>query len=129
METFVIVFYLLILFMLSVYGANRYYTIYLFKKHRHDVIKPLSEFSTLPKVTIQLPVYNEKYVVERLIEYVSKIRYPKELMEIQLLDDSTDETQEIAKRSVMKREMKDIILNISIEQTEPVSKLELWKMD
>jgi cellulose synthase/poly-beta-1,6-N-acetylglucosamine synthase-like glycosyltransferase len=98
METFTIVFYLLILFMLSVYGANRYYTIYLFKKHRHDVISPLSQFTELPRVTIQLPVFNEKYVVERLIEYVSKIRYPKELMEIQLLDDSTDETQEIAKR-------------------------------
>jgi hypothetical protein len=44
METLTIVFYLIILFMLSVYGANRYYTIYLFKKHRHDVFTPPEQF-------------------------------------------------------------------------------------
>ncbi len=98
METFTIIFYLLILTLLSVYGANRYYTIYLFKKHKNDKIVPKSNFRNLPKVTIQLPVFNEKYVVERLVDYVCKIRYPKELLEIQLLDDSTDDTQEIGKR-------------------------------
>lgn len=98
METFIIVFYLVILFLLSIYGANRYYTIYLFKKHRHDKIVPLANFNDLPKVTIQLPVFNEKYVVERLIDYVSRIRYPRELMEIQVLDDSTDDTVEIARK-------------------------------
>jgi cellulose synthase/poly-beta-1,6-N-acetylglucosamine synthase-like glycosyltransferase len=51
-----------------------------------------------------LPVFNEKYVVERLIDYVSKIRYPRELMEIQLLDDSTDETQEIAQKKCKEKE-------------------------
>ncbi|HPS57025.1 MAG TPA: glycosyltransferase family 2 protein [Spirochaetota bacterium] len=96
METFIIVFYLSILILMSIYGINRYYTIYLFKKHRHDKITPLSQYKKLPRVTIQLPVFNEKYVVERLIDYVVKIRYPKELLEIQVLDDSTDETQEIA---------------------------------
>lgn len=111
METFTIIFYLLILLMLSIYGANRYYTIYLFKKHRHDKITPLSSFSDLPRVTIQLPVFNEKYVVERLIEYVSKIRYPKDLLEIQLLDDSTDETQEIAKRKCDEKRMEGYNIN------------------
>lgn len=104
METLTIVFYLIILFMLSVYGANRYYTIYLFKKHRHDIIIPPQQFNELPKVTIQLPVFNEKYVVERLIDYVLKIRYPKELLEIQLLDDSTDETQEIANNKCIEKQ-------------------------
>ena len=98
METFFIVFYLLILFMLSVYGINRYYTIYLFKKHRHEKMVPSSLFVKLPKVTIQLPVFNEKYVVERLIDHVVRIRYPRELLEIQVLDDSTDDTQEIARK-------------------------------
>ena len=98
METFIIVFYLSILVLMSIYGINRYYTIYLFKKHRHDKITPLSQFKKLPRVTIQLPVFNEKYVVERLIDYVVNIRYPKELLEIQVLDDSTDETQEIASK-------------------------------
>lgn len=96
METFIIVFYLSILILMSIYGINRYYTIYLFKKHRHDKITPLSNFKKLPRVTIQLPVFNEKYVVERLIDYVANIRYPRELLEIQVLDDSTDETREIA---------------------------------
>lgn len=98
METAIIVFYMIILFLLSIYGANRYYTIYLFKKHRHDKILPTGHFNTLPKVAIQLPIFNEKYVVERLIDYVTKIRYPKDLMEIQVLDDSTDDTCEIAER-------------------------------
>ena len=98
METFIIVFYLSILILMSIYGINRYYTIYLFKKHRHDKITPLSEFKKLPRVTIQLPVFNEKYVVERLIDYVVNIRYPRELLEIQVLDDSIDETREIAQK-------------------------------
>ncbi len=98
METFIIVFYLSILILMSIYGINRYYTIYLFKKHRHEKIIPLSQFKKLPRVTVQLPVFNEKYVVERLIDYVVKIRYPKELLEIQVLDDSTDETQQIAQK-------------------------------
>ncbi|MCL2155075.1 MAG: glycosyltransferase [Leptospirales bacterium] len=98
MEIVTLVFYSIILLLLSVYGANRYYTIYLFRKHRFDTIKPLSEFKKLPKVTIQLPIFNEKYVIERLVEHVTNIRYPKNLMEIQILDDSTDETQEIAKK-------------------------------
>ncbi len=97
METFFIVFYLLILTVLSVYGINRYYTIYLFRKHKEEKVTPLGEFSELPKVTIQLPIFNEKYVVERLIDKVVKVRYPRNLLEIQVLDDSTDETTEIAR--------------------------------
>src|SRR5262245_62452303 len=56
--------------------------------------------ATLPRVTVQLPVYNEMYVVERLLDSVCAIRYPKDLLEIQLLDDSTDETRLIARRAV-----------------------------
>lgn len=113
METYIIVFYLFILVLLSIYGANRYYTIYLFKKHRHDKIVPLSNFNSLPKVTIQLPVFNEKYVVERLIDYVSKIRYPRELMEIQVLDDSTDDTREIAKKKCEEKRKEGFNINHS----------------
>lgn len=53
-----------------------------------------------PKVTIQLPIYNEMYVVERLIDNISRIDYPKHLLEIQILDDSTDETSEIIAKKV-----------------------------
>lgn len=111
METFILVFYLVILFLLSIYGANRYYTIYLFKKHRHDKIVPLAKFDSLPKVTIQLPVFNEKYVVERLIDYVSRIRYPRELLEIQVLDDSTDDTTEIARKKCEEKKREGFNIN------------------
>ena len=51
---------------------------------------PITEW---PRVTIQLPIYNERYVIERLVEAVSRFDYPRELLDIQVLDDSTDETQ------------------------------------
>ncbi|HEU4523933.1 MAG TPA: cellulose synthase family protein [Gemmatimonadales bacterium] len=54
----------------------------------------------LPRVTVQLPLYNEMYVVDRLVDSVSRIRYPRELLEVQVLDDSNDETVEIAKAAV-----------------------------
>ena len=103
MENFIIVFYLSILILMSIYGVNRYYTIYLFKKHRHDKTYPQSEFKKLPRVTIQLPIFNEKYVVERLIDYVVNIRYPRQLLEIQVLDDSIDETREIARKKCLEK--------------------------
>jgi cellulose synthase/poly-beta-1,6-N-acetylglucosamine synthase-like glycosyltransferase len=54
------------------------------------------DMATWPFVTVQLPLYNEKYVVERLIDYAARLRYPREKLEIQVLDDSTDETSELA---------------------------------
>ncbi len=56
----------------------------------------------LPIITVQLPIYNEMYVVERLISSVCMIDYPKEFLEIQVLDDSIDETVEIARECVSK---------------------------
>lgn len=67
--------------------------IYLRRERPDKVAPPTSRFQ--PAITIQLPVYNEKYVVERLIEAVSKIEYPREKLEIQILDDSNDETSGI----------------------------------
>jgi len=61
---------------------------------------PKSKFKSLPHVTIQLPIFNEMYVVKRLIDSVIKTDYPRDLLEIQVLDDSTDETIEIAKERV-----------------------------
>jgi cellulose synthase/poly-beta-1,6-N-acetylglucosamine synthase-like glycosyltransferase len=61
---------------------------------------PLREWDRLPFVTIQLPVYNERFVIRRLIASVSQIEYPRELLEIQVLDDSTDDTTEIAQNAV-----------------------------
>ena len=63
---------------------------------------PLSHFEQLPKVTMQLPIFNEIYVVERLLKSVSEIDYPRELLQIQVLDDSTDETRELTVSCVEK---------------------------
>lgn len=88
--------YLGVLLGLSVYGIHRYAIIYLFLKHRKNSPQPDRLFEELPTVTVQLPIYNEYYVVRRLIEAVGKIDYPKDRLQIQILDDSTDETREVA---------------------------------
>src|ERR1700759_408707 len=87
--------YLSVLFGLSAYGVHRYVIIYLFLKNRNRQPKPAGHFKELPKVTVQLPIFNEVYVVERLLRAVSNLDYPKECLEIQVLDDSTDDTRDI----------------------------------
>ena len=87
--------YLSVLFGLSAYGIHRYFIIYLFLKYRNRVPVPAGYFTQLPKVTMQLPIFNEVYVVERLLRAVSEIDYPRKLLQIQVLDDSTDDTREI----------------------------------
>src|SRR2546421_5106121 len=80
---------------LSDYGIHRYITIHLFLKNRKRHTKPTGHFEQLPKVTMQLPIFNEVYVVERLLRSVSEIDYPKDLLHIQVLDDSTDDTRQL----------------------------------
>src|SRR5881392_2231721 len=87
--------YMSVLIGLSAYGIHRYVIIYLFLKHRKRGAVPLGHFQQLPKVTMQLPIFNEVYVVERLLRAVSELDYPRNLLEIQVLDDSTDDTREI----------------------------------
>ena len=79
--------------------AHLLYHFFRFKKNPNISLEPAEK--NLPKVTVQLPVFNEMYVVERLIDAVSKFRYPKDKIEIQILDDSTDETSEIIKRKLV----------------------------
>src|SRR5262245_66196833 len=64
---------------------------------------PVHRFAELPVVTIQLPIYNEMYVVDRLVDAVCAIDYPLDKLEIQVLDDSTDETREIAELAVRRQ--------------------------
>src|ERR1700736_620818 len=87
--------YLSVLIGLSAYGVHRYFIIYLFLKNRKRELVPARRFEQLPKVTMQLPIFNEVYVVERLLHSVSELDYPRELLQIQVLDDSTDDTREI----------------------------------
>jgi len=89
--------YFTVLLILSVYGLHRYDLIRTYFKHRKNAIgEPTGRFEQLPRVTIQLPLYNERYVVERLIEEAVKIEYPRDLLQIQVLDDSTDDTATFA---------------------------------
>jgi len=88
--------YLGVLLGLSAYGIHRYCILYLFLKNRDKAMVPEGHFEHLPKVTVQLPVFNEYYVIRRLIEAAARLDYPKELLQIQILDDSTDETSQIA---------------------------------
>lgn len=92
--------YLSVLLVLSAYGIHRYFIIYLFLKHRKQKSLPAAQFEQLPRVTVQLPIFNEVYVVERLLRSVSELDYPKELLHIQVLDDSTDDTKELTERCV-----------------------------
>src|SRR6187551_204393 len=101
-ETLILVLYFFVLSILAIYGWHRYYLVYLYTKNRGKAANaalppPLAQ---LPRVTVQLPIYNEMYVADRLIDAVCEMDYPRELMEIQVLDDSTDETTEIAELAV-----------------------------
>jgi cellulose synthase/poly-beta-1,6-N-acetylglucosamine synthase-like glycosyltransferase len=104
--------YFAVLLGLSLYGLHRYCIVYLYLKYRNNIPKPLSEFKELPRVTVQLPIFNEMYVVERLLKSVSQLDYPRELLQIQVLDDSTDETRDISEAQV--KELKAAGLDIEL---------------
>jgi cellulose synthase/poly-beta-1,6-N-acetylglucosamine synthase-like glycosyltransferase len=102
LETALLVVYFTVLVMLSFYGLHRYLMAWLYYRHRNDIPTPtrVYEEDELPVVTIQLPCFNERYVIERLIEHTVIIDWPAEKLEIQVLDDSTDDTVGIAQAAV-----------------------------
>ncbi len=93
--------YLLVLLVFSVYGLHRYWIIYLFLKHRRHAPRPAGRFADLPTVTVQLPIYNERYVAERLLRAVGELDYPTDRLEVQVLDDSTDDTRALIDAEVL----------------------------
>jgi cellulose synthase/poly-beta-1,6-N-acetylglucosamine synthase-like glycosyltransferase len=99
-DVFILIPYLAVLTVLAVYGVHRYHLVYLYLRHKDKIAKPKFPLDRKPRVTIQLPVYNELYVVERLVQAACNIRYPRELLQVQVLDDSTDGTTEIAAECV-----------------------------
>jgi cellulose synthase/poly-beta-1,6-N-acetylglucosamine synthase-like glycosyltransferase len=95
--------YFLVLILLASYGIHRYVLVYLYYKHKKNkVVAPPAQFEELPRVTVQLPIFNEQFVIDRLVEAVCRLQYPREKLDIQVLDDSTDETVEVA-RGVVER--------------------------
>jgi cellulose synthase/poly-beta-1,6-N-acetylglucosamine synthase-like glycosyltransferase len=99
-ETLILSAYFFVLIILAIYGWHRYYLVYLYLRNRgHETpTGPLPD--PAPVVTIQLPLFNEMYVADRLIDAVCRLDYPREALEIQVLDDSTDETRTIAEQAV-----------------------------
>jgi cellulose synthase/poly-beta-1,6-N-acetylglucosamine synthase-like glycosyltransferase len=100
----VLVLYFGILTVLAIYGVYRVKQVVDFWRYSRFPPKPKGEFaaSELPFITVQLPLFNEMYVVERLVKAVSEIDYAHDRMEIQVLDDSTDETVALARATVAK---------------------------
>jgi cellulose synthase/poly-beta-1,6-N-acetylglucosamine synthase-like glycosyltransferase len=84
---------------LALYGAHRSALLFLYLRHRHERTVPRLRFgeANLPMVTIQLPMFNEMFVAERLIDAAARVDYPRHRLEIQVLDDSTDTTSTIAR--------------------------------
>jgi cellulose synthase/poly-beta-1,6-N-acetylglucosamine synthase-like glycosyltransferase len=103
-----LILYALLLVFLSIYGGHRYYLAYLYKKHKGDGFIPKGKFDEAPVVTIQLPMYNEMYVAERLIDATCGIRHAEGKLEIQVLDDSTDDTVDVVKRAVARWQAKGV---------------------
>ncbi|HVI09298.1 MAG TPA: cellulose synthase family protein [Candidatus Binatia bacterium] len=93
--------YFIVLVLLAGYGIHRYILVYLYYKHKDKrTTEPAAAFQELPRLTVQLPIFNEQYVVERLLEAVCRLKYPREKLDIQVLDDSTDETIDVARNLV-----------------------------
>ncbi len=92
MSRLLVVAYFAILVTLAIYGVHRYWLVYLYFKNRDNLPPPPRCVDPLPEVTVQLPVFNERYVVERLIDAVCHLNYPSGKLRVQVLDDSTDET-------------------------------------
>ena len=103
LDTLILGAYFFILSILALYGWHRYYLVYQYMKHKDRVPGPPPPVAEWPVVTIQLPIFNEMYVVDRLIDAVCRIDYPSDRLEIQVLDDSTDETRDIAELAVRRQ--------------------------
>ncbi|HEY8186773.1 MAG TPA: glycosyltransferase, partial [Pyrinomonadaceae bacterium] len=100
----ILIVYFTILGILAVYGCYRIKQVIDFWRYRRFVPEPKGSFSEedLPPITVQLPLFNEMYVVQRLVKAVAEIDYPREKLQIQILDDSTDETVKLAVETVEK---------------------------
>ena len=100
LELSVFLAYSSLLLVLSLYGSHRIWMVYLHYRHKFRLPTPAGRFADLPRVTVQLPMFNELFVAERIIDATCALQYPADKLQIQVLDDSTDETQGIARAAV-----------------------------
>jgi len=104
-DTWLLIPYFIVMVILAFYGVHRYQLVWLYYKNRKNAIKwdePPARWpeGELPFVTIQLPIFNEQFVIDRLIDACCRLNYPRDRFEIQVLDDSTDETTVVAQQIV-----------------------------
>jgi cellulose synthase/poly-beta-1,6-N-acetylglucosamine synthase-like glycosyltransferase len=100
-DTALLVPYFIVMVILAFYGIHRYQLVYRYYTNRKNAVRePASHFAELPTITLQLPIFNEQFVVDRLIRACCNLDYPAEKLEIQVLDDSTDGTVEVARTAV-----------------------------
>jgi cellulose synthase/poly-beta-1,6-N-acetylglucosamine synthase-like glycosyltransferase len=99
-QALLLIVYGLAMVFLLVFSLHRFVMVQLYYRNRHGRAGEPRKLAELPRVTVQLPVYNERYVVERLIRSVAAFDYPPDRFEIQVLDDSTDDTSQLAARCV-----------------------------
>jgi len=92
--------YFFVMTVLACYGIHRYALVFKYFKYRKNAAGAPPEVEEWPRVTVQLPIFNERYVIDRLVESVAAFDYPRELLDIQVLDDSTDETKIVARDCV-----------------------------
>ena len=119
--------YFIVLILLASYGLHRYILVYLYYKNRKNrTTEPSARFEDLPRVTVQLPMFNEQYVAERLIDSICKLKYPVEKLDIQVLDDSTDETVTVVRDLVARYAALVIRSAITTAQNEKASKPGHW---
>jgi cellulose synthase/poly-beta-1,6-N-acetylglucosamine synthase-like glycosyltransferase len=91
-------YYAAVMAVLCIYGLHRYWLVWLYMRHRDRVdTTPPGRFGELPRVTVQLPMFNERRVAARVIQAASRLDYPRDRLQIQVLDDSTDESARIAR--------------------------------
>jgi cellulose synthase/poly-beta-1,6-N-acetylglucosamine synthase-like glycosyltransferase len=102
-ENALLIFYIVVLSFPFIFGSNGFLMIYYYFKYRKKQVAQKGELKELPVVTIQLPVYNELYVVNRVVDAICALDYPKDKMEIQVLDDSKDETTSILAQKVSEK--------------------------
>jgi len=93
--------YLGVLLAVCIYGLHRYWLLWLYYRHRHEQPQPAKRFADLPKVTVQLPMFNEGTVSKRIIDAACALDYPADQLQIQVLDDSTDGSQAIAQQRAL----------------------------
>ena len=106
--------YLLNAFLLAVYGINSLLLtgVYLRAKKANRFNRPVSFDNDYPPVTVQLPIYNERHVVERLLEAVAKLSWPADRLQIQVLDDSTDDTSQIITTALIRLQTQGMAMQI-----------------